>query len=189
MSNKHTKAVSFQEGVISFHTPQVVSLVPNENTKTKSMATYKDVRQTFFCLFFGILSFFGIGNIASINTFDLSTVYCFLTVFSPFVMATLMILKMMIPFIFVGCVYNSILLLLNRSLKTNLLLMVIMSDIMGLNFFFLVRDSGSWLEIGISISHYIIMMVMVMAVVVLLGVARLLTGVALLPRKIEDHLF
>ena len=189
LSDKHTKVVSFQEGVISFHTPKVVALVPNDNIKTKPTATYEDVRQTFFCLFFGILSFFGIGNIASINTFDISSVYCFLTVFSPFVMATLMILKMMIPFIFVGCVYNSILLLLNRSLKTNLLLMVIMTDIMGLNFFFLVRDSGSWLEIGISISHYVIMMVMVMAVVVLLGVARVLTGVALLPRKIEDHLF
>jgi len=189
LATKHIKVASFQEATISFHAPKVVSLMPSENHKAKTTATFEDIRQASFCLFFGILSFFGIGNIASINTFDPSTVYCFLTVFSPFVMGALILLKMVIPFIFVSCVYNSIMLLLNRSLKINLLFMVIMSDIMGLSFFFLVRDSGSWLEIGISISHYVIMMVMIIAIVVLLGVARIFTGIALVPRKIEDHLF
>ena len=189
LSTKLVKVASFQEAVVSFHAPKVVSLMPSESHKAKATATFEDIRQTSFCLFFGILSFFGIGNIASINTFDPSTVYCFLTVFSPFVMGTLILLKMVIPFIFVSCVYNSIMLLLNRSLKINLLFMVIMSDIMGLSFFFLVRDSGSWLEIGISISHYVIMMVMIIAIVILLGVARIFTGIVLVPRKIEDHLF
>jgi phosphatidylinositol glycan class N len=185
------KMTAFWESVISFSHPKVVTLFPNETTRQSSLSdtTHNDIRQVFFCIFFGILSFFGTGNIASINTFDPATVYCFLTVFSPFVMGALILWKMVIPFIFVSCVFNAIVSTLKRSLLTNVLLMLIMSDIMGLNFFFLVRDSGSWLEIGMSISHYVIMMVMIIGIVLLISVARLLTGVTVLPRKIEDHLF
>ena len=184
---KQNRVSSLWESVISFHVPKVVTLMPNEALFEKRGASLDDARQVWFCLFFGLLSFFGTGNIASINTFDPSTVYCFQTVFSPFVMGGLIIWKMAIPFILVSCVYNAITLLLKRPLKTSLLLMLIISDIMGLNFFFLVQDSGSWLEIGISISHFVIVMVMIMGIVVLLGVAKLLTGIAILPRKIEDH--
>lgn len=189
-SNSGGKITVFWESIISFSHPKVVTLFPNETTRQSlSDTTHADIRQVFFCIFFGILSFFGIGNIASINTFDPSTVYCFLTVFSPFVMGALILWKMVIPFIFVSCVFNTIVSTLKRSLLTNVLLMLIMSDVMGLNFFFLVRDSGSWLEIGMSISHYVIMMVMIIGIVLLISVARLLTGVTVLPRKIEDHLF
>ena len=189
-SNSSCKVTAFWESVVSFSHPKVVTLFPSEATQQSlSDTTHDDIRQVFFCIFFGILSFFGTGNIASINTFDPATVYCFLTVFSPFVMGALILWKMIIPFIFVSCVFNSIMSTLKHSLLTNLLLMLIMSDIMGLNFFFLVRDSGSWLEIGMSISHYVIMMVMIIGIVLLISVARLLTGVTVLPRKIEDHLF
>ena len=190
LSSKTNKVASVWECAISFSHPKVVTLFPNESSRQLlSETSHDDIRQVFFCLFFGILSFFGVGNIASINTFDPATVYCFLTVFSPFVMGALILWKMVIPFIFVSCVFNTIVSCLQRSLKTNVLLMLIMSDVMGLNFFFLVRDSGSWLEIGMSISHYVIMMTMIIGIVVLIGVARLLTGVTAVPRKIEDHLF
>eukprot|EP01133_Synstelium_polycarpum_P013222 gene13222-15533_t len=36
------------------------------------------------------------------------------------------------------------------------LLVIALTDIMNINFFFLVKDTGSWLEIGTSISHYAI---------------------------------
>lgn len=45
------------------------------------------------------------------------------------------------------------------------------------NFFFLVRDYGSWLEIGTSISHYVIVMCMNIFLMVLFGVSHLLTSV------------
>ena len=176
------------DSLISFSFPKVVTLVPNEDTPSKENVTIEDLRRVFFAIFFGVLSFFGLGNVASVNTFDPATVYCFLTVFSPFVMGALILWKMAIPFIFVSCVFNSVISVLKRSLKTSLLIMLIMSDVMGLNFFFLVRDSGSWLDIGVSISHYVIMMTMIIGIVILVGVARLLTGVTVVPRKVEDHL-
>lgn len=186
---KQSQSTTLWESVLSFRSPKVVTLMPNESRASGQTASFEDARRVVFCIFFAIVSFYGTGNIASVNSFDPTTVYCFLTVFSPFVMGGLVIWKMVLPFIFITCVYNSILSLLNRSLRVNLLLTLLMSNAMGLNFFFLVRDSGSWLEIGISISHYVIMMVMATAMVVLIGVARLLTGVAVVPRKIEDHLF
>ncbi len=188
LAPQHSRVSSLWESVVSFRVSRVVTLVPNEVHAVRQSSSMDDVRQTAFCLFFGLLSFFGTGNIASVNTFDPATVYCFLTVFSPFVMGALILWKMAIPFILVSCVYNAVTLLLNRSLKTSILLMLIISDLMGLNFFFLVRDYGSWLEIGLSISHYVIMMTVIIGVVLLLGVAKLLTGVAVIPRKIEDHM-
>lgn len=183
----HYRLTTLWEGVIAFSHSKVVTILPNQMEKPRLGVSLSDLRQVFICLLLGLISFFGTGNIASVNTFDPSTVYCFLTVFSPFVMGALILWKMVIPFIFVSCVFNVIISLTDRALKTHLLLMLLMSDIMGLNFFFLVRDSGSWLEIGISISHYVIMMCMIIGIVILVGVARLLTGVTALPRKIEDH--
>lgn len=188
LSTKNKKTTTVWESIISFSHPKVVTLLPSHVTQPLSNTTHDDIRQVFFSIFFGILSFFGIGNIASINTFDPATVYCFLTVFSPFVMGALILWKMVIPFIFVSCIFNAIVSTLKRSLKTNVLLMLIMSDVMGLNFFFLVQDSGSWLEIGMSISHYVIMMTMIIGIVLLIGVARLLTGVAVVPRRREDYI-
>ena len=189
LAGRHLRMGGFWESIISFRGPMVVTLFPNENFVSKSVISAHLIRQVAICLFLGVLSFFGIGNIASVNTFDPAAVYCFLTVFSPFVMGALILMKMVIPFVFVSCVYNAIMTLLGLSLKTSLLLMLIMTDVMGLNFFFLVRDSGSWLEIGISISHYVIMMVMCVGIVVLMGLARFLTGVNVVPRKLEEHVF
>lgn len=183
----HHKLTSLWEGVISFRLSKVVTILPNQTEKPRQGVTINDLRLAFICLLLGLLSFFGTGNIASVNTFDPAAVYCFLTVFSPFVMGSLILWKMAIPFIFVSCIFNTIISLTDRALRTHLLLMLLMSDIMGLNFFFLVRDSGSWLDIGVSISHYVIMMSMIIGIVVLVGVARLLTGVTVLPRKIEEH--
>ena len=180
------KPTSLWESSISFRKQSGTSLLPTGNT---APATDDCIRQVTMCLFFGILSFFGIGNIASINTFDPATVYCFLTVFSPFVMGSLILLKMVIPFVYVSCAYNCIVTLLNQSLRNGLLLVLVMTDVMALNFFFLVRDSGSWLEIGVSISHYVIAMVVCLGAVVLVGLARLLTGISVEPKKSGDHLF
>nr|XP_035939746.1 GPI ethanolamine phosphate transferase 1-like isoform X1 [Halichoerus grypus] len=123
-----------------------------------------DVRRAFFLVFFLVTAFFGTGNIASVNSFDLASVYCFLTVFSPFMMGALMMWK---PF----------------------LMVLIISDIMALHFFFLVKDYGSWLDIGTSISQYVIVMSMTIVLVFLNGLAHLLTTKKLeLCGKPKSHL-
>jgi hypothetical protein len=52
---------------------------------------------------------------------------------------------------------------------------------MGLHFLHLVTNRGSWLDIGTSISHYIIVQTTVLFLVLLYGLARILTGISLWP--------
>ncbi|XP_072461612.1 GPI ethanolamine phosphate transferase 1 isoform X2 [Notamacropus eugenii] len=135
----------------------------------------EDIRRSFFFVFFIVIAFFGTGNIASINSFDPSSVYCFLTVFSPFMMGSLMMWKILIPFVLVMCAFEAIQVTTQLSSKSLFLIVLVISDIMALHFFFLVKDYGSWLDIGTSISHYVIVMCMTIFLVLLSGLAQLLT--------------
>ncbi|KAK7483067.1 hypothetical protein BaRGS_00025730 [Batillaria attramentaria] len=141
-----------------------------------------DLRRAFFFVFLIAHGFFGTGNIASINSFDPASVYCFITVFNPFVMAALMMYKVVLPFVVVTCALRAVQVVTCVPLRALILLILLMSDFMGLHFFFLVRDYGSWLEIGTSISHYVIVMGMITFVMVLLGVSRVLTNTTVCQR-------
>lgn len=138
-----------------------------------------DLRKAYFFIFFILLAFFGTGNIASINSFEPSSVFCFLTVFNPFVMGFLILLKIVIPFLMVSCTFRAILVVQKASPKALFLLILLMSDFVGLHFFFLVHDSGSWLEIGTSISHYVINMTVIIFIILLYGLAYVLTSCSL----------
>ncbi len=90
-------------------------------------------------LFFYYVAFFGTGNVASISSFEISSCYRFTTVFAPFLMATLLITKILVPLFLVICTYRVI----NRKLKipeTGAFFIVIaLSEVMTMNFFFLVK--------------------------------------------------
>ncbi|XP_021352719.1 GPI ethanolamine phosphate transferase 1-like [Mizuhopecten yessoensis] len=143
----------------------------------------EDVRRAFYFVFLMLTGFFGTGNIASINSFEPASVYCFLTVFSPFTMGTLMMLKNVIPLVLVTCTFRAIHITTNVPIRALFLLVLAMSDLMALNFFFLVRDYGSWLEIGTSISHYVIVMCMIIFLMLLFGLSHGLTTFSMIPRK------
>ncbi|KAE8355067.1 GPI ethanolamine phosphate transferase 1 [Aspergillus coremiiformis] len=115
-----------------------------------------DARVALFFFFLLQSAFFSTGNIASVSSFSLESVYRLIPVFSPFSQGALLILKLLIPFAIISANLG----ILNRRLEVapSALFMVVMSisDVMTLNFFYMVRDEGSWLEIGTTISHFCI---------------------------------
>jgi GPI ethanolamine phosphate transferase 1 len=115
-----------------------------------------DARTALFFFYFLQSGFFSTGNIASVSSFSLDAVYRLIPVFSPFSQGALLMLKLLIPF----AVISANLGILNRRLDVapSALFMAVMaiSDILTMNFFWLVRDEGSWLDIGTSISHFVI---------------------------------
>ena len=115
-----------------------------------------DARISLFFLFLLQSGFFSTGNIASISSFSLDAVYRLIPVFDPFSQGALLLLKIMIPF---ACI-SANLGILNRKLgvapSALFMLVIAISDVMTLNFFYMVRDEGSWLDIGTSISHFVI---------------------------------
>uniref|UniRef100_A0A4W3JBH1 GPI ethanolamine phosphate transferase 1 n=1 Tax=Callorhinchus milii TaxID=7868 RepID=A0A4W3JBH1_CALMI len=140
--------------------------------------------------FFIVTAFFGTGNIASVNSFDPASVYCFLTVFNPFVMGALMMWKILIPFVIVMCAFESIQvstqLSSNRYSTENC--QAFYNGSVMVHFFFLVKDYGSWLDIGTSISHYVIVMSMTIFLMFLSRLADILTTQRIrLPEKIKWH--
>ncbi|KAJ4826427.1 hypothetical protein Tsubulata_013617 [Turnera subulata] len=121
------------------------------------------------------VAFFGTGNFASIASFEISSVYRFITIFSPFLMAALLILKLFIPFMLVICAFSAITKLLRLPRLGCYFLVILFSDVMTIHFFFLVRNTGSWMEIGNSISHFGIMSAQVVFVLLLFAITNVYT--------------
>lgn len=127
-------------------------------------------------LFFFILlqsAFFSTGNVASISSFSLDSVYRLIPIFDPFSQGALLILKLMIPFALVSANLG----ILNKRIGVapSALFMVVMaiSDILTLYFFWVVKDEGSWLEIGSTISHFAIASLLSVFVAALEGVSAI----------------
>lgn len=118
--------------------------------------TLADFRISLFFLFLLQSAFFSTGNIASVSSFSLDAVYRLIPVFDPFSQGALLLFKIMVPFAIISANLG----ILNRrlGLQSSALFMVVMGigDVMTLNFFWMVRDEGSWLDIGTTISHFVI---------------------------------
>lgn len=126
-------------------------------------------------IFFINVGFFGTGNLATIASFELKSVYRFITVFSPFVMTAILILKLMTPLLISTVSFSAILRVTKTPQVAVFCLVVALFDIMTINFFFLVRDTGSWLEIGNSISRFAIGNVMIVLLSLIFAIAQLYT--------------
>lgn len=127
-------------------------------------------------LFFFVLlqsAFFSTGNIASVSSFSLESVCRLVPVFDPLSQGALLILKLMIPFALISANLG----ILNKRLGVapSALFMVVMalSDVLTLYFFWVVKDEGSWLEIGSTISHFAIASLLCVFVAALEGVSAI----------------
>ncbi|MCJ1390021.1 Glycosyl phosphatidyl inositol anchor synthesis [Xylographa bjoerkii] len=144
------------DSALSSISSQLKSPIEGDDIYHYRSLTLSDARISLFFLFLLQAAFFLTGNVASVSSFSLDSVYRLIPVFDPFSQGALLILKLMIPF----AVISANLGILNRRLGVapSSLFMVVMaiSDVMTLNFFWVVKDEGSWLDIGTSISHFVI---------------------------------
>lgn len=159
--------VESKSGDESTETKQVPDRLPNPY-RPLSLA---DARVALFFFVFLQSAFFSTGNVASVSSFSLESVCRLIPIFDPFSQGVLLILKLMIPFALVSANLG----ILNKRIGVapSALFMVVMaiSDILTLYFFWVVKDEGSWLEIGSTISHFVIASLLSVFVAALEGVS------------------
>uniref|UniRef100_A0A915PUG4 GPI ethanolamine phosphate transferase 1 n=1 Tax=Setaria digitata TaxID=48799 RepID=A0A915PUG4_9BILA len=124
-------------------------------------------------------AFFGTGNIASLNSFNPSFLRCFISVFSPFTMSAILIFKISLPILAVAFTYAAIVRLKKILIAKLSMILLIISDAMALVFFFRLVDEGSWVDIGTSISHYSVCMLLTLVVYLLLNFTEYLLPLSL----------
>ncbi|BDD56036.1 Glycosyl phosphatidyl inositol anchor synthesis [Monascus purpureus] len=144
------------DGYVQKKPSQIATTTVDGGKYSYRALSLSDARVALFFFFLLQSAFFSTGNIASISSFSLESVYRLIPVFSPFSQGALLVLKLLIPFAIISANLG----ILNRRLEVapSALFMVVMSisDVMTLNFFYMVRDEGSWLDIGTTISHFCI---------------------------------
>ncbi|KAK0220043.1 Phosphatidylinositolglycan class N-domain-containing protein [Armillaria fumosa] len=115
-----------------------------------------DLRIVLFFLFFVQVGFFGTGNVASVSSFYLSPVYRLIPIFNPFYMSALLLFKIVSPYIILSVVFATLTYQLHLPPFALFLNALMITDGMTVIFFFSVTDTGSWLEIGQTISFFVV---------------------------------
>eukprot|EP01132_Coremiostelium_polycephalum_P001942 gene1942-2377_t len=153
---------------------QIDKKPPQSTSDLNINITQHDIRRAIIYIFFCYIGFFGTGNIASISSFEISSTYRFTTIFDPFLMGALLLVKIFIPLLLVAVSFSLLNNSLNISRPGSFLVVIALTDLMSISFFFLVKDTGSWLEIGTSISHYGISNAFIILQLLLFAVSSLL---------------
>ncbi|EEH57651.1 ATP exporter family [Micromonas pusilla CCMP1545] len=136
-----------------------------------------DVRHAAVFLVLINAAFFGTGNIASVASFEMSSVYRFTTRFNPYLMGGLLVLKVLVPMFTVAVAFLMSLKLQGADSFGMYLIFIALSDCMAIRFFYQITTVGSWADIGHSISRYALMGTQVVSILLFLGVADVFTRV------------
>uniref|UniRef100_A0A183C762 GPI ethanolamine phosphate transferase 1 n=1 Tax=Globodera pallida TaxID=36090 RepID=A0A183C762_GLOPA len=143
--------------------------------------TASDWSRAFFLVATIEMAFFGTGNIASLNSFNPSFLRHFLSVFSPFTMAFLLFLKVGIPFFALSLCFAAAASIDGKYFVEKVhnigrlsAMVAMITNTMAMVFFCCLRTDGSWLQIGISISNYVICLMCSAFVYLLLNIANAL---------------
>ncbi|XP_076656589.1 GPI ethanolamine phosphate transferase 1-like isoform X2 [Halictus rubicundus] len=118
--------------------------------RTDSSITVEELLKAAIIMLYTLLSFFGTGNMASISSFNPSWTRHFVTVFSPFVMFSLILFKISVPLMLVGCASHII------GSSNIFLAVLLLGDCLSLPLVYCVTPQGSWLDIGSAISRFTI---------------------------------
>ncbi len=126
------------------------------NKRERKVFGWPDLLLSLLFVLYSLVSFFGTGNIASLNSFNPRSIQCLVSVFSPFLMGGILLAKVVTPFLVVACYTYAAQKICGSNSRALFLSAMLFSDFMGMHFFFWVTDTGSWLEIGTSLSHFVI---------------------------------
>ncbi|KHJ77583.1 phosphatidylinositolglycan class [Oesophagostomum dentatum] len=113
------------------HVKADLSTDPMCNSKSTRVAG-AEIRRAITCVCFVLASLFGTGNFASMNSFNPSTLSRFISVFSPFTMAALLVLKLLIPLLMVALLFSAVLRFNKEAIQRLSCLVLIITDLMAM---------------------------------------------------------
>ncbi|KAL3673453.1 hypothetical protein V7S43_001163 [Phytophthora oleae] len=145
-------------------------MVEAKQTAIGGISASREVQRALLLLLFIQVSFFGTNSVASLTCFKIPATQRFLSESSPSIAQALVVLKLVIPFVIVGCAFCLILLLspgavstLEKELRRKalwipryFLLAASLAEVLVAQFLFLVNNEGSWRQMGNSIAEFCI---------------------------------
>ncbi|XP_076164323.1 GPI ethanolamine phosphate transferase 1 isoform X2 [Ptiloglossa arizonensis] len=157
------------------------NVLPNQSyQRTKNILTVEELLKATIFMLYTLLCFFGTGNMASISSFDPSWTRHFVTIFSPFLMFSLILLKISIPLILIGCASHI------HGFPNIFLAVLLLGDCLSLPHIYCVTPQGSWLDIGSAISRFTIIISLPCLLLLLYYLSYPL--MTFIPNKFKSHM-
>lgn len=165
-----TFSISYEGIFLEFCSYFLVGFVKKGN---KSEIKDNSLFNALSILIFTFYSFYSTGNTASVSSFNPSIVRCYFGTFSTCTIWFLVISKLAIPVIITVTIFFGLSKPHLNERKVYIWLLII-CNILGINFLFFVKNKGSWLEIGSSISHFVMVEVTTLVLVLISLLAKFL---------------